>query len=86
MIESGYPDFNLDAWTGVVAPAGTPREIVARLNAAINEGLRSPEAKQSLVKISALAKIGTPEDFGAFLAGEVPKWAAIVKVSGAKVE
>ena len=86
MIESGYPDFNLDAWTGVVAPAGTPREIVARLNAAINEGLQSPEAKQSLVKISALAKIGTPEAFGTFLAGEVPKWAAIVKISGAKVE
>ncbi len=86
LIESGYPDFNLDAWTGVVAPAGTPHEIVARLNAAINEGLRSPEATQSLVKISALAKIGTPQDFAAFLAAELPKWAAIVKVSGAKVE
>jgi tripartite-type tricarboxylate transporter receptor subunit TctC len=86
MIESGYPDFNLDAWTGVVAPAGTPREIVARLNAAINEGLQSPEAKQSLVKISAVAKIGTSEAFGAFLAAELPKWTAIVKISGAKVE
>jgi tripartite-type tricarboxylate transporter receptor subunit TctC len=86
LIESGYPDFNLDAWTGVVAPAGTPREIVARLNAAINEGLQSAEAKQSLVKISAVAKIGAPADFAAFLAAELPKWAAIVKVSGAKVE
>jgi tripartite-type tricarboxylate transporter receptor subunit TctC len=70
----------------VVAPAGTPREIVARLNAAINEGLQSPEAKQSLVKISAVAKIGTSEAFGAFLAAELPKWTAIVKISGAKVE
>jgi len=86
MIESGYPDFNLDAWTGVVAPAGTPREIVARLNAAINEGLRSPEAKAALIKISAVEKTGTPADFATYLAAELPKWSAIVKISGAKVE
>ncbi|HEY2137943.1 MAG TPA: tripartite tricarboxylate transporter substrate binding protein [Xanthobacteraceae bacterium] len=86
LIESGYPDFNLDAWTGVVAPAGTPPEIVARINAAINDGLESSEAKQSLVKISALAKPGTPADFAAFLAAELPKWAATVKIAGAKVD
>ena len=86
LIESGYPDFNLDAWTGVVAPAGTPREIVDRLNAAINDGLRSEEAKASLIKLSAVPKIGSPQDFASFLAGEMPKWAGIVKLTGAKVE
>jgi tripartite-type tricarboxylate transporter receptor subunit TctC len=86
LIESGYPDFNIDAWTGIVAPVGTPREIVARLNAAINEGLQSPEAKDSLAKISAVARLGTPESFAAFLAAELPKWSALVQIAGAKVE
>jgi tripartite-type tricarboxylate transporter receptor subunit TctC len=86
LIESGYPDFNIDAWTGVVAPAGTPREIVAKLNVATVEGLRSAEAKAALANISAVAKLGTPSDFAAFLAAELPKWAAIVKIAGAKVE
>lgn len=86
LIESGYPDFALDAWTGVVAPAGTPPHIVNKLNAAINEGLRSPEMQASLIKMSALPKVGSPADFAAFLAAEMPKWAAIVKMSGAKID
>jgi tripartite-type tricarboxylate transporter receptor subunit TctC len=90
LAESGFPDFVIDAWTGVVAPtgtpAGTPADIVARLNAAINEGLKSVEARTSLEKISAVAKLGTPADFAAFLAAELPKWAEVVKVSGAKVD
>jgi tripartite-type tricarboxylate transporter receptor subunit TctC len=86
LAESGFPDFVIDAWTGVVAPAGTPAEIVAKLNAAINAGLQSAEAKTSLEKISAVAKLGTPADFATFLAAELPKWAEVVKVSGAKVE
>src|SRR5499427_6576034 len=86
LAESGFPDFVIDAWTGVVAPAGTPATIVTRLNAAINEGLKSAEAKRSLEKISAVARLGAPADFVAFLAAELPKWAEVVKVSGAKVD
>ena len=59
LAESGYPDFVIDAWTGVMAPAGTPREIVEQLNAAINDGLKSPAAQDSLAKFSAIAKLGT---------------------------
>ena len=86
LAESGFPDFVIDAWTGVVAPAGTPDAIVTKLNAAINEGLQSADAKTSLANISAVARLGAPKDFAAFLAGEVPKWAAVVKTAGAKVE
>jgi tripartite-type tricarboxylate transporter receptor subunit TctC len=86
MVESGFPDFVYDAWTGVVAPAGTPVAIVNKLNAAINDGLRSPETTANLAKFSAIAKIGSPQDFAAYLATELPKWAAIVKLSGAKPE
>jgi tripartite-type tricarboxylate transporter receptor subunit TctC len=86
MGEYGLTDFTVDAWTAVVAPAGTPKEIVAKLNTVINEGLKSPETKTALARLNAIAKIGTPEDFSTFLAGEVPKWAALVKLAGAKAE
>ena len=86
LVESGYPDFTIDAWTGVAAPAGTPPEIVAKLNAAINAGLSSADSKATLAKFSAIADTGTPADFGAFLARELPRWAALVKLAGAKAE
>ena len=86
LIEGGLPDFIALTFTGVVAPAGTPAPIVARLNAAINEGLKTPEVRGSLARLSSIPKIGTPQDFAAFLAVEVPKWAALVKLAGAKAE
>jgi len=52
----------------------------------INEGLRSPEMKTSFAKVSAIAQPGSPEDFAAFLKVELPKWAHIVQISGAKAE
>jgi tripartite-type tricarboxylate transporter receptor subunit TctC len=84
--ESGFPDFVIDAWTGVVAPAGTPPAIVGKLNAAISEGLETADMKANLARFSAIAKTGSPEDFASFLADEMPRWAEIVKLSGAKME
>jgi tripartite-type tricarboxylate transporter receptor subunit TctC len=86
MVEQGFPDFTLDAWTGVVAPAGTPEPIIARLNAAINAGLNSPETKATLDRFSSIAKIGTPQEFGAFIAEQGQRWGALVKLTGAKIE
>jgi tripartite-type tricarboxylate transporter receptor subunit TctC len=86
LAESGYPDFILDAWTGVVAPAGTSPAIVERLNAAINAGLKAPSAQATLAKFSSVAKLGTPEDFKAFLADQIRKWSAIVKLAGARID
>jgi len=86
LVESGFPDFTIDAWTGVVVPAGTPKEIVATLNRAINAGLQSPESKVGLAKFNAIAATGSPQDFGAFLASELPRWAALVKLAGAKAD
>ena len=85
-IESGFPDLNIDAWTGVVAPKGTPAPVVAKLNAAINEGLKTDEIKSALTKFSALPKPGSPQDFDAFLREQLPKWASMVKLAGAKGE
>ena len=86
LVESGFPDFTVDAWTGVMAPAGTPASIVGTLNRAINEGLASAEARAGLARFSAIAQTGSPQEFGALVASEIPKWAAIVKLSGARIE
>ncbi|HZR61771.1 MAG TPA: tripartite tricarboxylate transporter substrate binding protein [Xanthobacteraceae bacterium] len=86
LVESGYPDFVLDAWTGVVAPAGTPAPIVDKLNAAINAALGTEAAKASLAKFSAIANTGTPDDFKRFLADQMEKWGAVVKLAGARVD
>ena len=83
-VESGFPDLIIDAWTGVVAPKGTPAPIVAKLNAAINEGLQTDEIKAALARFSALPKAGSPQEFEAFLREQLPKWASMVKLAGAK--
>jgi tripartite-type tricarboxylate transporter receptor subunit TctC len=86
LVESGYPDFVLDAWTGLVAPAGTPPEIVKQLNVAVNDGLKSPAMQENLAKFSAIAKIGTPDDFRKFLADQTQRWSEIVKLAGARID
>jgi tripartite-type tricarboxylate transporter receptor subunit TctC len=86
LVESGFPDFTLDAWTGIVAPHGTPEPILAKINAAINAGLKSDEAKSALDRFSSIAKIGTPADFGAFIADQGKRWGNLVKLAGARIE
>jgi tripartite-type tricarboxylate transporter receptor subunit TctC len=86
LVESGFPEFTLDAWAGVVAPHGTPEAILSKLNTAINNGLKSPEAKAALDRFSSIAKIGTPAEFGAFIAEQGKRWGALVKLAGAKIE
>lgn len=86
LVESGYPDFVIDAWTGVVGPAGTPPAIIEKLNAAINAGLRSPEAQARLAKFSAIAATGTPDDFKKFLVAQMHRWGAIVKLANARID
>jgi tripartite-type tricarboxylate transporter receptor subunit TctC len=86
LVESGFSDFTFDAWTGVLAPAGTPPEIVALLNRIINEGLRTPEMSEGLTRFSGIAKVSSPTEFAAFIAQQIPLWASLVKLSGAKAE
>jgi tripartite-type tricarboxylate transporter receptor subunit TctC len=86
MIESGVAGFTSVSWSGVVAPPGTPAEIIARLNAAVNAGLAAPETQARLARLGAAPMIGTPADFAALIATEVPKWAAVVKAAGIKIE
>jgi tripartite-type tricarboxylate transporter receptor subunit TctC len=84
--EVGLPGLTLDFWNGILAPAGTPTEIVARLNDAINDSLRSPDMKASMSKLGLDAKVGSPQDFARFIADEIPRWAEVVKSVGVKAQ
>jgi tripartite-type tricarboxylate transporter receptor subunit TctC len=86
MIESGLADFTSYSWTGLVAPAGTPAPVVERLNAAINQGLKSPDMASNLGRLGAEARVGSPQAFAAFVAEETQKWGAIVKSAGVKLD
>jgi tripartite-type tricarboxylate transporter receptor subunit TctC len=86
MKESGFADFPPGSWQAVVAPAGTPAAIVARLNGAINESLRAPELKAGFARLRAEANIGSPQDLSDMIASENRKWSAVVKSLGLKVD
>jgi len=84
MKELGIEELSLEYWAGVWAPAGTPADIVKKLNAAINGALQSPELIASLKKLGFETRIGSSQDFAGFIAAEIPRWAAVVKASGVK--
>ncbi|MFY8102773.1 MAG: Bug family tripartite tricarboxylate transporter substrate binding protein [Ramlibacter sp.] len=78
--------FSIDTWWGLVAPAGTPRETVQRLNQAFVAALQSPEARSRFAQLMAEPVPNTPEEFGAFMRSELAKYERVVKASGAKVD
>jgi tripartite-type tricarboxylate transporter receptor subunit TctC len=86
VIESGYPGFVSLSWTGIVAPAGTPPEIIARINGTILDTFRAKDAQGGLARLGAEPKFGTPESFGAMIAAEIPKWAEAVRAAGVRLD
>jgi tripartite-type tricarboxylate transporter receptor subunit TctC len=86
MIESGLPELSLTFWMGMLAPAGTPAPVINGLNRAINDSLATAKLTSNMAELGFEAKGGRAQDFAAFIADEAPKWAAIVKASGAKVD
>jgi tripartite-type tricarboxylate transporter receptor subunit TctC len=84
--EAGVPGYEAPIWFGVAAPAGTPRPIVEKLNAAINRAIRSDFFKARYEQIGDEPAGGTPEEFAALIKRESAKWADVVKRSGAKLE
>jgi tripartite-type tricarboxylate transporter receptor subunit TctC len=80
--ELGLDELSLEFWAGVWAPAGTPADIVEKLNSAINAALQSPEMVASMQKLGFEYRIGSSRDFADFVATEIPRWTAVVKASG----
>ncbi|HUL02166.1 MAG TPA: tripartite tricarboxylate transporter substrate binding protein [Gemmatimonadales bacterium] len=84
--ESGLPGFDSDGWNGILAPAGTPREIVLQLNREINDALAAPDVREILVRNRIQAGGGTPEEFGALIARESKKWGPVIAFTGARLD
>ncbi len=84
--ESGLHGFEYGSWMGILAPAGTPREIVARLNRETTRILRSPEMLDRLANEGADVIASTPEEFSIYIKREVAKWAKVVKESGVRLD
>ena len=84
--EAGVPGYEAGTWTGVIAPAGLPRPILDRLNAAVNAAIRSPMFVERFAQIGDEPAGGTPEDFAALIGKDSAKWAEVVKRSGAKID
>jgi tripartite-type tricarboxylate transporter receptor subunit TctC len=84
LVEAGYLDTPYDALFGIVTPSGTPAPVIDRLNAVINEGLRSSQMRASFAQLGVEPMIASPQEFAAIIAQEVPKWAEVVRITGVK--
>jgi tripartite-type tricarboxylate transporter receptor subunit TctC len=84
--EAGVPGYEATIWLGIMAPTGTPRAIVERLNNEITRVVNSPEVKSAWEKQGAVPMTMSPDEFGKYLHQDIEKWARIVKVSGAKAD
>jgi tripartite-type tricarboxylate transporter receptor subunit TctC len=84
--DSGVPGYDVGSWYGLLAPAGTPKDIIARLNSDVHKVLRQPDVKQRLDASGFEALTSTPEEYGAFMRSEVEKWAKVIKAAGIRGE
>jgi len=85
-VEAGFGKLQASYWVGVLVPAGTPPAIVDRLNAAINEVIKSKAMEELLVKLTARARPGTPQDFATFMAAESKKWSETINAANIRAD
>ncbi len=84
--ESGFPGFDAATWHALVAPAGTPKDVIASLHRAIDGTLNDPATRKALTDLGIDVVSGKPEELRAYIKSEIPKWAQVVKASGAKLD
>ena len=84
--EAGLPQYDANFWSGLVAPAGTPAEAIDRLSAVLAKALAANDVRETLARQGLEAAGNTPQQFAAYIAAEMDKWAAVVKASGAKLD
>ena len=86
MVESGFPDFVVRDWQGLLVKAGTPRPVIDRINAAVRRVVAQPEAVEAMAKLGADPAAGSPEEFGKLLASEVDAWGRLVRAANISLE
>jgi tripartite-type tricarboxylate transporter receptor subunit TctC len=84
--EAGVPGYQMSGWFGLFSPAGVPREVLARINAEVTQGLQRADIKELLAKQGAEPVPGSVDQFTAFVRSELAKWAKVVKTSGLKID
>jgi tripartite-type tricarboxylate transporter receptor subunit TctC len=82
MDELGYPGMPPDSWQAIVAPAGTPAAIIAKLNKAVNEGLASPQVRDRIMALGGEPQPKSVEDFAAFIASQYKRWGEVIRITG----
>jgi len=84
--EAGYPEVEFVLWQGLLGPAGTPKEIVARLSTELKRVLDRPELREQFAKIGNTVAYRGPDEFNALIKADVERWLPVIKSSGAKIE
>ncbi len=86
MVEAGVPGFVVESWYGLMAPAGTPQEIIDRLHKETLAALAKPEVRSFFAKQGADVETTTPAQFAATIKSEMARWADVIKKSGARID
>ena len=86
IVEAGYPKLASEDWAGMLVKAGTPPDVTARLNAAINKALKTEKVRDALAKLGVDPGGGTPEEFGTLMRSEIVRWTKIVKDADIKIQ
>jgi tripartite-type tricarboxylate transporter receptor subunit TctC len=86
LIEAGVAGYEVNAWSGIIAPAGLPRPVLDRLNKAINAAIVAPQTKERFAQLGSEGGGGTPEEFAELIRRDSAKWADVVRRSGAKID
>ena len=86
MVEQGFPEFEANAWFGLMAPAGTPRAVIDWLNAESRRAFEAPDVRERLTKQGLQLPLGTPEEFATLIAAESKHWADVIRKGGIKLE
>ena len=86
LAESGVPGYEVTAWSGIIAPAGLPRPVLERLNAAVNAAINEPQARERLAQLGSEGGGGSPDEFAELIRRDSAKWAEVIRRSGAKID
>jgi tripartite-type tricarboxylate transporter receptor subunit TctC len=86
MDELGYPGMPPDSWQGIVAPAGTPADIVSKINAVVNDGLAAPAVRNRIIGLGGEPEPKSQQEFAAFIVAQKQRWGDVIRMTGVTVQ